>query len=750
MLFAALTLASSLFSAPAFLAITAPPSTAAAASASRPAPTVELSTPLRRPLAAEELGALRTGAGAASLELDLPSRGVVTLEVVAMPVATDELEVIVARVERSAKGDAIRERRVSAPQVPLAFVGHVAGVPESRVYLGLGTGNAERLLAGYVEIGRERWWLSSGSLAAQRAGLPAMIAHESLFADAPIDGLSCAARELADNAAAFAAAGGSAGEGGVAGGAGCREFRVAVETDTEFTMTAHGGDTVSATQYALLLMGAASQVYDRDVNAKLPVSYLRLWTGEDIWNATEMGPQLGQYRDYWAANMGSVTRDVGHYLAGRGLGGGVAWVSVVCTGPAYSYGLSSGIGYGFPYPLVDHDHANWEPMVVMHEIGHNFGAPHTHDHNPQADGCGTNDCTLAWEGTIMSYCHICSGGMSNISLKFHPYSINSINAHLANVGCANAGARAVDDVSTTLEGAPVDVRPFDNDAFVNCQPLALVSFQQSTSAGGTVSTAPGSTAAAPILRYTPAYGYSGVDTFTYVASEGTGTPSVGTVYVRVRPILDQTYVSGPQPGIAASWYALAGDTQFLPDFATMTPYGGASPGQVNYPSTGGNFATSGRADLVAAVFEGWINATSTGLWGFSVESDDGSRVLVDDIEVVDNDGLHGMVERSGEIGLEQGLHRIRVEFFENGGGAGLILRWTPPGGTKAVVPSTALFRGGYAMQLDLNGDGQVSAPDLALVLAAWGPAAPGAPADFNRDGVVNASEITILLAEWGD
>ena len=33
-----------------------------------------------------------------------------------------------------------------------------------------------------------------------------MIAHESLFANAPLDGLSCAARELADNAAAFAAA----------------------------------------------------------------------------------------------------------------------------------------------------------------------------------------------------------------------------------------------------------------------------------------------------------------------------------------------------------------------------------------------------------------------------------------------------------------------------------------------------------------------------------------------------------------
>jgi hypothetical protein len=54
------------------------------------------------------------------------------------------------------------------------------------------------------------------------------------------------------------------------------------------------------------------------------------------------------------------------------------------------------------------------------------------------------------------------------------------------------------------------------------------------------------------------------------------------------------------------------------------------------------------------------------------------------------------------------------------------------------------------MQLDLNGDGQVSAPDLALVLSAWGPAAPGAPADFNRDGAINASDLTILLGEWGD
>ncbi|MFM7050667.1 MAG: M12 family metallo-peptidase [Planctomycetota bacterium] len=727
----------------------------AAPSAAAPPAAAAVRGPAPRPaamraLSAEELAPLRGGAGAVSFELDLPGRGAVTVEAVAYPLATEDLEVVIARVDgdpakRADIAARVRERRVESPQRPLAFVGELAGVADSRVYLGVGTGAAERLVAGYVEIGRERWWLSSGPVAAMRRGLPAMIAHESTLAGSPLDGLRCAAMDLAENAGNAA----SSSEGGVAGGAGCREFRVAVETDAEFTMVAQGGDTVAATQYALLLMGAASQVYDRDVNSKLPVSYLRLWTGDDPWTQVEMGPQLGEYRDYWAANMGAVTRDVGHYLAGRGLGGGVAWLSVVCTGPSWSYALSSGIGYGYPYPLVDHDHGNWEPMVVMHEMGHNFGAPHTHAHTPPADGRGANDCTLAWEGTIMSYCHICSGGMSNISLKFHPYSIASMNAHLGNVGCANAGARAVDDVAGTLENTQVDVRPFENDAFVNCQPLTLVSFQPATTGGGSVESASGSTSAAPVLRYTPAAGYSGVDTFTYTARESSGATSTATVYVRVRPILDQTYVAGPQAGIGAAWYALSGSPQVLPDFGTITPYAVTSVPQVNYASTGGNFATSGRADLVGAVFEGWIDITATGLWTFSVESDDGSRLLIDGVEVVDNDGLHGMVERSGQVGLERGLHKARVEFFENGGGAGCILRWTPPGGTKQVVPAANLYRGGQVMQLDLDGDGSVAASDLAILLGAWGPAAAGALPDFNRDGSVNASDLGILLSQWG-
>ncbi len=50
---------------------------------------------------------------------------------------------------------------------------------------------------------------------------------------------------------------------------------------------------------------------------------------------------------------------------------------------------------------------------------------------------------------------------------------------------------------------------------------------------------------------------------------------------------------------------------------------------------------------------------------------------------------------------------------------------------------------------DLNGDGLVNAADLALLLAAWGPACPGCPEDLNNDGWVNAGDLAILLANWG-
>ncbi len=49
---------------------------------------------------------------------------------------------------------------------------------------------------------------------------------------------------------------------------------------------------------------------------------------------------------------------------------------------------------------------------------------------------------------------------------------------------------------------------------------------------------------------------------------------------------------------------------------------------------------------------------------------------------------------------------------------------------------------------DLNGDDQVDAADLAILLGAWGDN-PGSPADFNGDGQVDAADLAQLLGAWG-
>jgi hypothetical protein len=184
----------------------------------------------------------------------------------------------------------------------------------------------------------------------------------------------------------------------------------------------------------------------------------------------------------------------------------------------------------------------------------------------------------------------------------------------------------------------------------------------------------------------------------------------------------------------------------LPDFTQLTPYRTFASATVNYASTGGNFADSQRADTVGAVWTGWINVPASAEWTLFIESDDGSRLWIGDQLLIDNDGLHGMVERSGTIALGAGKHPVRLAFFENGGGAGMILRWQGPGVAKAVIPASALTRGGTVNRSDINSDGRVDGGDLGLLLAAWGTA--NAAADIDQSGTVDGADLGTLLSAW--
>ncbi len=95
-----------------------------------------------------------------------------------------------------------------------------------------------------------------------------------------------------------------------------------------------------------------------------------------------------------------------------------------------------------PIPFNSDD--NWDPIVVAHEIGHNYSSRHTHCYNPPIDKCYNqqggcyNGPVIFTQGTLMSYCHLSVfSGLEAIDMEFHsrcinekmrPYAASKLNA----------------------------------------------------------------------------------------------------------------------------------------------------------------------------------------------------------------------------------------------------------------------------------------------------------------------------------
>lgn len=217
----------------------------------------------------------------------------------------------------------------------------------------------------------------------------------------------------------------------------CRIAQIAVDTDWEFTNSLFGDDTEASAAYALTLMAAQSEIYSANFNTRFHITFLRVWAeNNDPYGSLDGFVELETFVNHWQTFMGDVDRHAAHLLSGKQFFnlGGVAYLPGLCTD--FGYGLSGYLNGFFPYPLEDHSPLNWDPFVVGHELGHNFGAPHTHQQNPPVDNCGNGDCTLAFGGTIMSYCHGCPGGMTNIVLGFADQTINNhVLPYLDSVNC---------------------------------------------------------------------------------------------------------------------------------------------------------------------------------------------------------------------------------------------------------------------------------------------------------------------------
>ena len=269
---------------------------------------------------------------------------------------------------------------------------------------------------------------------------------------------------------------------------------VAVDTDSKFMSTLFSNNTTNATNYIAKMFNTMNLMYERDLQIQLQIgtTILRTNAGTDPYASFTPGAdttQLDTFASYWKTNQAGVTRTFAALLSGAFpsdqfscSGSGIAWLKQYCnkgttqnTDTVGSYSVNQ-VCTNLSIDQSDQLNAR----LVGHELGHNFGAWHTHctdTSNGSApvgtntiDTCftgesyvinnvtkncyaGASTCPAAGAGTVMSYCNIegCPAGTQNL-LQFHPTQISATTVGLldminaAPVGCLNT----TDDIFFSL------------------------------------------------------------------------------------------------------------------------------------------------------------------------------------------------------------------------------------------------------------------------------------------------------------
>ncbi|HEX3526366.1 MAG TPA: M12 family metallo-peptidase [Thermoanaerobaculia bacterium] len=223
---------------------------------------------------------------------------------------------------------------------------------------------------------------------------------------------------------------------------------LAIDTDNELLFYKFSDNTTTAANYIASLIAQMNVMYNRDLLIQLVqgTTFLRVGNSsdgdhfnDDPWAQVGAGAnsnELNEVSNYWSTTNGGISRAFVAMLSGKGGSGasGIAWVPGSLCSTFYAVSYSQVFVSGTTPSFGD-------VLVVGHEIGHNFGSPHTHCYSPPIDTCysgesgcysGPTSCPAPStingvtnvEGTLMGYCHLLGGCTS--SLVFHPRTVSLI------------------------------------------------------------------------------------------------------------------------------------------------------------------------------------------------------------------------------------------------------------------------------------------------------------------------------------
>ena len=223
-----------------------------------------------------------------------------------------------------------------------------------------------------------------------------------------------------------------------------RTYRLAVAATAEYTAIVSGGvsDPATAKELAydeiVATVNAGNAVYERDLAIRLllvaKADELKIIYTDpvtDPYTSGDRGKMFTENQANLDAVILSANYDIGHVF--DACSGGLAELGSVCSPTTKAHGVSGGV--------CETESFKFQTHYLIHEGGHQFGAPHTLNY---PDPAGQYTSTSAYEigsgSTIMSYAGCDYAACANESLQifpdryFHTNSIEAINDFVTNGG----------------------------------------------------------------------------------------------------------------------------------------------------------------------------------------------------------------------------------------------------------------------------------------------------------------------------
>ncbi|MBT8325586.1 MAG: proprotein convertase P-domain-containing protein, partial [Winogradskyella sp.] len=230
-----------------------------------------------------------------------------------------------------------------------------------------------------------------------------------------------------------------------------RDFRLALACTGEYAQF-HGGTVGSVMTEFGIAMTRVNGIYERDLSITMTMvanndQLIFLNGATDPYTNNSGSTMLTENQTTVDGTIGNLNYDIGHVFSTGG--GGVAFLGSSCVNSIKAGGVT-----GLGSPTGDPFYVDF----VSHEMGHQFGAPHTFNSDNGSCGGGNRTASNAYEPgsgtTIMAYAGICApeNVQNNSDDYFHQKSLEQIWNHVTTSGPCPASSATSNSAPIALAG----------------------------------------------------------------------------------------------------------------------------------------------------------------------------------------------------------------------------------------------------------------------------------------------------------